>query len=68
MKNSMGDQDKIVISGIIALAKGLGLKVISEGVETIEQARFLRESFCDMAQGYLFYKPLPMEEFTELIE
>jgi len=68
MKNEMGPSDKIVISGIISLAKGLGLKVISEGVETSEQLSFLQESSCDMAQGYLFYKPMPEEEFVKLID
>lgn len=68
MKNEMGSADKIVISGIISLAKGLGLKVISEGVETSEQLSFLKESLCDMAQGYFFYKPMPMDEFVQLIE
>jgi sensor c-di-GMP phosphodiesterase-like protein len=68
MRNVMGENDKIIISGIISLAKGLGLKVISEGVETAEQVRFLRESSCDMAQGYLFYKPLPMEDFIDLLD
>lgn len=67
MKNEMGYQDKIVISGIISLVKGLGLKVISEGVETPEQVSFLKESSCDMAQGYLFYKPMPMDEFSKLL-
>lgn len=68
MQNKMLENDKIVISGIISLAKGLGLKVISEGVETEEQAKFLRESLCDMAQGYLFYKPMPMEEFVNIMD
>jgi diguanylate cyclase (GGDEF)-like protein len=68
MENHMGDHDKIIISGIISLAKGLGLKVISEGVETKEQLEFLKESCCDMAQGYLFYKPMPMEEFVDLLD
>jgi EAL domain-containing protein (putative c-di-GMP-specific phosphodiesterase class I) len=67
MGNNMDQNDKIIISGIISLAKSLGLKVVSEGVETEEQAAFLRESCCDMAQGFLFYKPLPMEEFIKLI-
>jgi len=68
MKNEMGAPDKIVISGIISLAKGLGLKVISEGVETLDQLAFLQESSCDMAQGYLFYKPMPLEDFVEIID
>lgn len=65
--NKIESNDKIVISGIITLAKGLGLKVVSEGVETSEQALFLKDNLCDMAQGYLFYKPLPMDEFEKLI-
>lgn len=68
LKNDMRDHDKIVISGIISLAKGLGLKVISEGVETKEQIAFLKESLCDMAQGYYFYKPMPIHEFILLLE
>lgn len=68
LKNDMRSHDKIIISGIISLAKGLGLKVISEGVETEEQLSFLKESSCDMAQGYYFYKPMPMEEFLQLLQ
>ncbi|QHQ62354.1 EAL domain-containing protein [Anaerocolumna sedimenticola] len=63
----MDDKDKIVIANIINLAKGLGLKVISEGVETLDQARFLKENHCDMVQGYFFYKPMPMEELEKLL-
>lgn len=68
MYNIMDDKDKIVITNIINLAKGLGLKVISEGVETMDQARFLKENHCDMVQGYFFYKPMPMEELERLID
>lgn len=68
MQNQMRENDKIIISSIISLAKGLGLKVISEGVETSEQAEFLRENCCDMAQGYLFYKPIPMEDFVQMFQ
>lgn len=68
MQSKMEEKNKIVINSIIQLAKGLGLKVISEGVETSEQADFLRESRCDMVQGYFFYKPMPTEEFVKIIE
>ncbi|MBP1755130.1 MAG: diguanylate cyclase/phosphodiesterase [Firmicutes bacterium] len=68
MHNTMEKQDKLVISGIISLAKGLGLKVLSEGIETVEQLEFIRENLCDMAQGYLFYHPMPMEEFIQLLD
>lgn len=66
--NVMDEKDKIIIANIINLAKGLGLKVISEGVETMDQALFLKENNCDMVQGYFFFKPMPMEELGKLIE
>jgi EAL domain-containing protein (putative c-di-GMP-specific phosphodiesterase class I) len=52
-----------VVSGIIGLAKGFGLKVVAEGVETQEQLDILRREGCDQAQGYLFSRPLPAPEF-----
>ncbi len=68
MRNAMNEQDKLIISGIISLAKALGLKVVSEGVETVEQMEFIKSSDCDMAQGYLFHRPMPIEEFVQLID
>ena len=67
MQNIMEGRDKMVVSSIIQLAKGLGLKVVSEGVETKEQADFLTTNGCDMAQGFLFYKPLRVTEFEKLL-
>ncbi len=54
---------KKVIEGAVAMIKSLGVKVIAEGVETKEQADFLRETGCDVAQGYLFSKPMSVEDF-----
>lgn len=67
-QNQMGEHEKIIISSIITIAKGLGLKVISEGIETEEQVNFLKDNSCDMAQGYWFYRPMPMLEFMKLID
>ncbi len=63
------DKDDIGISrAIIALAKGLDLDVIAEGVETTEQADFLHREGCTLAQGYLYSKPLPVDEVTKIIQ
>lgn len=52
-----------ICANIIELAHGLGAVVTAEGVETTEQANWLRELECDIFQGYLFEKPQPVEYF-----
>ena len=54
--------DAAIITAIIALAGGLGLKTIAEGVETQEQLQFLRQHLCDEMQGFFISKPLPVDE------
>lgn len=51
-----------LVQGIISLGHALGLTVVAEGVETLEQLTILRTMGCDKAQGYLFARPLPADE------
>jgi diguanylate cyclase (GGDEF)-like protein/PAS domain S-box-containing protein len=57
-----------VVRTIISLAHSLRLKVIAEGVETVEQLEYLRNHHCDQAQGYLYSRPCGAEEFAHLIK
>ena len=59
---------EVIIEILIEMAHKIGVKVIAEGVETKEQLDFLTEKDCDFVQGYYFSKPLPQEDFEELLE
>jgi EAL domain-containing protein (putative c-di-GMP-specific phosphodiesterase class I) len=60
VRDTPGDrEDSAIAIAVIALAHGLNLRVVAEGVETAEQAAFLSEQGCDIIQGYLLSRPLP---------
>ena len=61
-------EDRAIAQAIISMGKALGMTVIAEGVETVEQAAFLRAHGCDEMQGYLFSRPVPAERVPELLE
>jgi len=65
-KNQDTERGKTILRMIIGLSKQLGIQVLSEGVETLEQAQFLREMGCDMFQGYYFAKPMEVSEFEKI--
>jgi diguanylate cyclase (GGDEF)-like protein/PAS domain S-box-containing protein len=56
-------EDAEIVKAILAMARSLNINVVAEGVETTMQEDFLRAAGCEMLQGYLHGKPMPVEEF-----
>lgn len=61
------EKSETIVRAIIAMSKGLGLKVIAEGVENEEQVELLRHFRCDYSQGYFHSKPLKEKDFLKYI-
>jgi EAL domain-containing protein (putative c-di-GMP-specific phosphodiesterase class I) len=59
--------DAAIVETIIAMAHGLGLDIVAEGVETEAQLEFLRSRRCQVMQGYYFGRPMPAENFIEYL-
>jgi EAL domain-containing protein (putative c-di-GMP-specific phosphodiesterase class I) len=57
----------IVVSTIVSLGQSLEMKIVAEGVETKEQYEFLRDIFCDEIQGYYFSRPIPEEDYRQMM-
>ena len=66
-KIGKSEKTEAIIRHTIGMAHDMGAKVVAEGVEDKEQIEFLQSVGCDMIQGYYFYKPMPEEEFAELL-
>jgi diguanylate cyclase (GGDEF)-like protein/PAS domain S-box-containing protein len=61
-------QSAAIVTAVVGLARGLGLPVLAEGVETEGQWNFLARAACDEIQGYLIGKPRPIEDYATLLE
>ncbi|MBF0141917.1 MAG: EAL domain-containing protein [Magnetococcales bacterium] len=59
-------ESRVLVEAIMSMAKSLGRQIIGEGVENRDQAEFLTERGCHMAQGYYFGRPCPADEFVHL--
>jgi diguanylate cyclase (GGDEF)-like protein/PAS domain S-box-containing protein len=62
------EDDAAIASTIITMAHSLGLKVVAEGVETMDQLKFMRQHGCDAMQGYYLSKPLPPVQFEAFLK
>jgi EAL domain-containing protein (putative c-di-GMP-specific phosphodiesterase class I) len=60
--------DTSIVTAVIGMAQNLKLRTIAEGVETQEQLEFLQAQHCDDAQGYYFSRPVPPEQFEQLLK
>jgi diguanylate cyclase (GGDEF)-like protein len=65
---SVDSDGNALVTAIIAMAHNLKLQVVAEGVETYQQLNFLRQHHCDYAQGFLFGKAVPAQEFRAMLK
>jgi diguanylate cyclase (GGDEF)-like protein/PAS domain S-box-containing protein len=65
---TIDSDDAAIVSAIVSMAKSLKLRVVAEGVETVEQLEFLKNIGCQELQGYLISRPIPAEEFSRFIK
>ncbi|WP_415905405.1 EAL domain-containing protein [Neptuniibacter sp. QD48_55] len=59
--------DRCISYSIIKMAQGLKLSVVAEGVETLDQLKWLQDQNCEYIQGYYSSRPLPLKDVTQLI-
>jgi EAL domain-containing protein (putative c-di-GMP-specific phosphodiesterase class I) len=62
------DDAATIVSAVISLGQSLRLRIVAEGIETVEQLSFLQSRACTEGQGYYFSKPIAADEFRNLIE
>ncbi len=64
---STAGDDTAIVTAVIAMARSLKLRVVAEGVETLDELAFLQAQQCDEAQGYYFSRPVPAQQFAQLL-
>lgn len=67
-EGEMQESDRIIISCVVDMAKKLHIASLCEGVETQEQSDYLKKVGCQMQQGFYFSRPVPREDFEEIME
>lgn len=66
-RKELNRREKVIIANVIHMAKELDIQVISEGIETEEHEKFLEEIGCDLAQGYRYGRPGPIEQYLPML-
>ena len=61
------DEDRLIVESVIEISRRFGFKVLAEGIDRQETLDYFRGTACKTFQGYLFYQPISMEEFIQLI-
>lgn len=61
-------KDEVMLRGMVSMLSGIGVEVVAEGVETKEQATFVRDLNCDVIQGYYYDRPMPADEFVKRLK
>jgi len=62
------EDDAGIVTAVIAMGKSLQMRVVAEGVETREQLEILQQHGCPQGQGFYFCRPVPAEEFGQLLK
>lgn len=66
--NSENDEEvEAILRHSLGMIKEMGLKIVTEGVETVNQLKYLKQNGCDYCQGYYFSKPVPLNEFVSYV-
>jgi len=61
-------ETETIVSSVILMAKSLGLSIVAEGAENLEQVKLLRGMGCDIVQGYYYSRPIPFDEFVDFVK
>ena len=64
----LSERGKKIISHTISMSLDIGMGLVAEGIETKEQAEFLSDCGCDVAQGYYYSRPITLSDFDKLVQ
>ena len=68
LRHTGTEKGQKIFTGVCAIAKDLGIKVLCEGIENEVYAAFADKADCDILQGYYYYRPMPVSEYEELCD